>query len=147
MSAVSSQTFELRPAGGIQVKNSKGELIFWFKGKDPEGMQSFALCLLRPELADTPEKAEMIRATFAVIAEGARRARMPIFDAKDLERQMRKFIREMGSPRTAAQRTEDITVRVREMTSGRRLKLTLGVHPADKNGLTVLPPKWFESPV
>ena len=137
MSAASSpQAFELRPAGGIQVKNSKGELIFWFKGKDPGGgMQSFALCLLRPKLADTPEKEDKVRQVFGAMCEWARHEGLPIFDARDLERQLRKFMAETATPSVGASaRTEDITVQVREMTTGRRLKLTLGVRAAERGG-------------
>jgi hypothetical protein len=137
--------FDLKPAGGLQLRNSKGELIFWLKGKDPEEQPSFVIAYVAPEKADSPEKAEIVRQTFAVIARWARRAGMPIFDAKDVDRQIRKFLRETGPPTTTAQRlsrSEDITVKVRELTSGRRIKLTLSVHPSE-NGLVFLPPDFL----
>jgi hypothetical protein len=143
MSTTQSDALELRPNGGLQVKNSRGELVFWFKGKDPEGMRGFALCYLAPEKADTTEKRDVVRQTFGVMCEWARKEGMPIFDAADLECQMHTFLREVGAP-TGAERTEDITLRVLEMTTGRRVKLTLSVKSAGKNEWNVSPPKWFD---
>lgn len=141
MSAVLPQEFELRPVGGVQVRNSRRELVYWFKGKDPESQPSFGICFCAPERADTPEKGRAVRKVFAVMIDWARRVGLPVFDAADLEKQIAIFLRELGAQSAAARREEEITVRVLELTTRRRVKLTLGVKPADaKNEWTVLPP-------
>ena len=139
MSATTSE-FELRPHGGIQLRNKKGELIFWLKAKDPEDHPSFAICYFAPEKADTHKKGEIVTQTFAAMREWARRASMIIFDARDLDTQIRKFMKETWVQSTAgANRTEDITVKCRDMATGRIARLTLGVTRPAKGDLTVHP--------
>jgi len=59
-----------------------------------------------------------------------------------LDRQIRKFMKETGVQSAAgANRTEDITVKCRDMVTGRMARLTLGVTRPAKDALTVHQPK------
>jgi len=121
------RTFELKPVGGVLVKNRQGKVVLWFKGKDPElgEGQSFALCIFKPELADNGKMEGDIRRVFKLMVEWARNQRLPIFDSQDLDRQMKRFLGEIGPvPLKKQRREEEITLHVREFTTQRRLPLT-----------------------
>jgi hypothetical protein len=133
MSATTSE-FELKPVGGVLVRNRQGKVVLWFKGKDiePGEGQSFGLCMFHPELADDLKMKMDVGRVFRLMVVWGRKTGFPIFDSDDLDRQVKKFLDALGPAAVKAQRREeDITVRVREFTTGRRLNLTLAMKPPD----------------
>jgi hypothetical protein len=132
MSATASE-FELRPVGGVRVRNRQGRTVFWFKGKDPsDGSMSFALCTFRPELADNPKMERNVRRVFRVMLAMARKGHFPIFDAQDLDCEMREFLGDVGATALKGQRREEeITLHVKELSTGRRLPLTIAMKPPE----------------
>jgi hypothetical protein len=131
MSATASE-FDLRPVGGVWVKNSRGQTVFWFKGKDPDEGPSFALCTFKPELADDPKMEKDVRHVFRVMLLMARKGHFPIFDAEDLDVEMKKFLEGFDPADLRKQkREEEVTLQVKELSSGRRLPLTIAMKPPE----------------
>lgn len=124
------RSLELKPVGGVLLKNQKGQIVFWLKGKDADNSPPFALCAFYPERADTPTMAEGLKQLFEVTLEMARTINLTIFDSTDVDRQIKRFIREAGGPAALTKRTEEITVLVRDLATKKRMKLTLSVKPA-----------------
>jgi hypothetical protein len=133
MSATTSE-FELKPVGGVLVRNRQGKVVLWFKGKDvePGEGQSFGLCVFHPELADDPRMKRDIGHVFRLMVAWGRNTGFPIFDSEDLDRQIKKFLNALGPAAVRAQRREEeITVRVKELCTGRRLPLTISMKPPE----------------
>jgi hypothetical protein len=127
-----SECVELKPVGGVIVRNKKGEIVGWFKGKDPEGGQSFALCLFRPELADTPAMRVGLERAFQAIREAAAKNGLPLFDMADFEEQLRRTFEELGvgaKEYVKSRRTEDLTFKLTDLATGRKVDVVFGLHP------------------
>lgn len=123
---------ELKPVGGVAVRNKKGQIVGWFKGKDPEGGQSFALCLFRPELADTPAMRVGLEQTFGAIREAAARSGLPLFDMADFESEVRRTFDELGvgaKEYVKSLRTEDLTFKLRDLATGKKVDVVFGLRP------------------
>ena len=103
------------------MKNRKGETVLWLKGKDSDG-PSFALVLYRPELADDAKMRRDLETVFTKIKEAARRLGLPLFDAGELEAQLKVFLGD--DPQAAVGR--EFPVRLTDLVSGRRGWLTVG---------------------
>jgi hypothetical protein len=113
--------------GGIQVRNKKGEVVMWFKGKDPKGTSSFALCMYRPELAD-PETHEKLEQAFELAKSIARGMNLPLFDIREIARELNRMEKELGQPNAiGSEKGEDVTLSLTEVNTGRRCRLTIGV--------------------
>jgi hypothetical protein len=123
---------ELKPVGGVVVRNKKGQIVGWFKGKDPEGGQSFALCLFRPDLADTPAMRLGLEQTFQAIKETAAQNELPLFDMSDFEDQLRRTFEELGvgaKEYVKSGRVEDMTFKLTDLATGKKVDVTFGVRP------------------
>lgn len=59
---------DLKMVGGVTVKNRKGQVVLWFKGKDSEG-SSFGLVRYRPDLADDAKMRRDLAIVFIKIKE------------------------------------------------------------------------------
>lgn len=130
---MSEEGLELKPVGGVVVRNKKGEIVGWFKGKDPEGGRSFALCLFRPELADTPAMRTGLEQTFQAIKEAAAQNGLPLFDMSGFEEQLRKTFDELGvgaKEFVKSRRTEDLTFKLTDLATGKKVDVVFGLHPA-----------------
>ena len=126
---------ELKPVGGVVVQNKKGQVVGWFKGKDPEGGRSFALCLFRPELADSPAMRVGLEQTFQAIREVAARNGLPLFDMEDFEAQLKRTFDELGvgaKEYVKSQRVEDMTFNLTDLATGKKVAVTFGVRPVKK---------------
>lgn len=127
-----SECLELKPVGGVVVRNKKGQIVGWFKGKDPEGGQSFALCLFRPDLADTPAMRLGLEQTFQAIKETAAQNELPLFDMSDFEDQLRRTFEELGvgaKEYVKSGRVEDMTFKLTDLATGKKVDVTFGVRP------------------
>lgn len=114
------------------IRNKRGEVVFWFKGKDQDGGVSFGLCVFRPELADDLRIEKNLRHAFRQMLAWARSQRFPIFDAEDLDVEVKKFLKEFDAAELRKQRREEeVTLRVREFCTGRRLPLTVAMKPPE----------------
>jgi hypothetical protein len=114
------------------LRNRKNEIVGWVKGKDPDGGQSFALCFFRPELADSLEMRAGLEDALRMLKEFAARAGFPLFDMADFESEMRRTFDELGvSPEeyVRSHRTEDMTFRLRDLATGRRVEVVFGLRP------------------
>ena len=122
----------LKPVGGVVVRNKKKQIVGWFKGKDPEGGRSFALCLFRPELADTPAMRVGLEQTLQAIKEAAARNGLPLFDMADFESEMRRTFEELGvgaKEYVNSRRTEDLTFKLTDLATGKKVDVVFGLHP------------------
>ena len=75
-----------------------------------------------------------VRRVYRVMLAMARKGSFPIFDAEDLDAEMKKFLQQFDPAdlRLRKQkREEDITLRVKELSTGRRLPLTIAMKPPD----------------
>jgi hypothetical protein len=127
-----SECLELKPVGGVVVRNKKGQIVGWFKGKDPEGGASFALCLFRPELSDTPAMRVGLEETFRAIKEAAAKNGLPLFDMEDFERQLKKTFDELGvgaKEYVKSRRSEDLTFKLTDLATGKRVDVVFGLRP------------------
>lgn len=131
-----SDGLELKPVGGVVVRNKKKQIVGWFKGKDnPEEGRSFALCLFRPELADSPAMRAGLEQTFQAIREAAARNGLPLFDMVDFEEQLRRTFDELGvgaKQYVKSQRTEDLTFALTDLATGKKVDVTFGVRPVKR---------------
>jgi hypothetical protein len=121
-----------KPVGGMVLRNRKNEVVGWVKGKDPDGGQSFALCLFRPELADSQEMRTGLEDALRMLKEFAARAGFPLFDMADFESEMRRTFDELGvNPEEYVRyrRTEDMTFRLMDLATGRRVEVVFGMRP------------------
>ena len=126
---------ELKPVGGVVVRNKKGQVVGWFKGKDPEGGRSFALCLFRPELADSPAMRVGLEQTFQAIREVAARNGLPLFDMEDFEAQLKRTFDELGvgaKEYVKSRRTEDLTFKLTDLATGKKCDVVFGLRPVKK---------------
>lgn len=126
--ADSGLSFE--PVGGVQVRNKRGQVVLWFKGKNPEAASSYALCLYRPELADPDMKASLPVA-FEAAKAIASRLGLPLYNIDEVDREVAKMLREFG-PNHRVTHSEDITIPVTDLVSGKPHKLTIALHPPEK---------------
>jgi hypothetical protein len=124
---------ELKPVGGVFVRNRNKQVVFWLKGKDPVGQRSFALCLFRPELADDDKMRGELELAFGEVKRVAARLGLPLFDMRDFEAEMARTFTELGvgaEEYVRSRRVEDLTFNVTDLVSGRKVKLTMGMRPA-----------------
>jgi hypothetical protein len=115
------------------LRNRKKQIVGWFKGKDPEGGASFALCLFRPELADSPVMRAALEETFRLLKEVAAREGFPMFDMSDFESELRRTFGELGvgaEEYVKSQRTEDLTFKLTDLATGKKVDVVFGLHPA-----------------
>ena len=121
---------ELKPVGGVLLKNKRGQVVFWFKAKDELG-RSFGLCLFRPELADTPAMRVGLEQAFRAFKEMAASVSLPIFDMEDFEAELRKAFGELGvgaEEYVRFRRVEDMTFTLTDLVSEKRVEVVFGLH-------------------
>ena len=109
------------------VRNRAGRVVIWLKGKDSGDAPSFALCLFKPELADSPEMRRQLEAAFKEIKAMARELGLPLFDAAELEAQMRLYL----GKNPQAPVGQEFPVFLTDLATGRRGRLTMKVHPPE----------------
>lgn len=129
---VSEEGLSLKPVGGVLLKNKRGQVVFWFKVKDEPG-RSFGLCLFRPELADSPAMRSGLEQAFEAFKEMAASAGLPIFDMEVFEAELKKTFGELGvgaKEYVRSRRTEDLTFRLPDLVSGKKVGVVFGLHPA-----------------
>ncbi len=122
----------MRPAGGVQVKNGRGEVVMWFKAKDSDAGRSFGLALFRPELADSDAMRENLGTAFHELLRWAGLAGYPVYDMRDFEREVRRTFEELGvdvREYVRSRRTEDLTFRLTDLVSGERREVVFGLRP------------------
>ena len=123
----------LKPVGGVFVRNRNKQVVFWLKGKDPEGKRSFALCLFRPELADDGKMRGELELAFGELKRGADRLGLPLFDMRDFEAEMARTFTELGvgaEEYVKSRRTEDLTFKLTDLATGKKVDVVFGLHPA-----------------
>jgi hypothetical protein len=128
--AQACDSLHFEPIGGVQVRNKRGQVILWFKGKDPESGSSYGLCMYRPKLAD-PEMRKMLPTAFETCKAIARMIGLPLYNIDEVDREVAKMLKELG-PNHKLARSEDVTVPVTDLVSGRPHKLTIALHPPEK---------------
>lgn len=124
---------ELKPVGGVFVRNRNKQVVFWLKGKDPEGQRSFALCLFRPELADNGKMRGELELAFGEVKRVAERLGLPLFDMRDFEGEMARTFTELGvgaEEYVKSRRTEDLTFKLTDLATGKKVDVVFGLHPA-----------------
>jgi len=129
---VSEEGLSLKPVGGVFVRNRNKQVVFWLKGKDPEGQRSFALCLFRPELADDGKMRSGLELAFGELKRVAERLGLPLFDMTDFESELRKTFTELGvgaEEYVKSRRTEDLTFKLRDLATGKKVDVVFGLHP------------------
>lgn len=129
---VSAEDLQLKPAGGVQVKNARGEVVMWFKAKDPEGSRSFGLALFRPELADGEEMRKSLESAFRELLGWARLVGFPVYDMREFEGEVRRTFSELGADvqeYVRSRRVEDLTFRLTDLVSGRKVDVVFGLRP------------------
>jgi hypothetical protein len=127
-----SEKLSFKPVGGVLLRNRKREVVFWFKGKDEVG-GSYGLCLFRPELADSAGMRLALKQAFRVIRAGAAKVGLPIFDMADFEAEAVRAFGELGvgvREYVRSSRVEDMTFKVTDLVSGRKVDVTFGIRPA-----------------
>jgi hypothetical protein len=129
MSAVSSNSIELKPAGGVHVKNARGETVFWFKAKQKPGERTFAICLFRPQLCDSARERRRVKAAFHSLLKWARLVRVDVYDMEEFEREAREMWGELGAEGKPRARAENVTFVLPELTSGERRQVTFTLRP------------------
>jgi len=118
---------ELAICGGVQVRNKRGEVVLWAKGKGGEGVLPFALCLYKPELAE-PEMREKLAQAFEKVKIIALSMHLPLFDMKDIARELNRMKEELGqSDAIGAMKGEDVTLNLTEVNTGTKHRLTIGI--------------------
>lgn len=128
-----SEKLDLRPVGGVHLRNRKGETLLWFKGKDPEGQRAFGLCSFHPDRAESAERRRELEDAFREIVRMARVLGMPLFDMTEFEVQLKQTFDELGVGAVEyvkSRRTEDMTFRLTDLTCGKKSEVTFGVRPA-----------------
>jgi len=100
----------LRPLGGLQVQNRRGQIVFWYRDKG-----SFALLLVRPELGD-PEQRPGLEHMLEYVRELGRSDGIPVYDTREIDREVAKMLKELGGncPR---KRREHVTIEVTDIVT------------------------------
>ncbi len=132
--AQASDSLHFEPIGGVQVRNKRGQIVLWFKGKDPEDGSSYGLFMYRPELAD-PEMREALPTAFEACKAIARMMGLPLYNIDEVDREVAKMLKELGPDHKPA-RSEDVTIPVKDLVSGKPHKLTIALHPLEKASST-----------
>jgi hypothetical protein len=128
-----AERLDLRPVGGVHLRNKKGATLLWFKGKDPEGHRPFGLCSFHPDRADSDEQRRALEGAFHEIVRMARMLGMPLFDMSEFEEQLKQTFDELGVAvveYVKSERVEDLTFRLTNLTTGAKDEVVFGVHPA-----------------
>lgn len=123
---------ELKPVGGVFVRNRNKQVVFWLKGKDPEGKRSFAVCLFRPELADDDRMRGELELAFGELKRVALGLGLLLFDMRDFEAEMARTFTELGvgaEEYVKSRRTEDLTFKLTDLATGKKVDVTFGLHP------------------
>jgi hypothetical protein len=119
---------EAEYAGGFRVVNRKGQIILWWKVKFRKGEEPFALCVYRPELADSEEER---RKVVDIFEDKRRRWRFSLYDMLDVTAEITTYLAETGPKmeglRQKASRPESVTVYVTDLSTGQKEGLTLDV--------------------
>jgi hypothetical protein len=113
--------------GGVLICNKKGQIVLWFKGKDPDDAPSFALCLYWSDLVDDMRMRRQLGAAFSEIKEVAKELGLPLFNAAELEAQMQLLL---GKDSRSAI-GQEFQVFLTDLVTGRRGRLTIKVHPPE----------------
>lgn len=122
-----AEALDLKPVGGVLLRNRRKQVVFWFKGKDNQaggGGRNFALCLYRPGLADSPEMRREMEVMFGKVKRLAEILEMQLFDMEDFETELKRTFGELGVE------SQDVTFVLRDIVSGRKVPVTFGITPA-----------------
>jgi hypothetical protein len=115
------------------LRNRRGQVVLWLKGRDPEVGRSFGLCLYRPELADSPAMRHELEVVFGKIKQLAAVLEMQLFDMQDFEAEVTRTFRELGvdiKEYVCSRRVEDLTFKLTDLVSGKKVDVVFGIHPA-----------------
>jgi hypothetical protein len=128
-----AEALDLKPVGGVLLRNRRKQVVFWFKGKGNQtGGRNFALCVYRPELADSPEMRREMEVVFGKVQRLAEISRMQLFDMDDFESELRQTFNELGvgaREYVRSRRTEDVTFKLTDLVSGRKVDVVFGITP------------------
>jgi hypothetical protein len=130
--ALKREALDLRPVGGVHLKDKQGRTLLWFKGKDPEGQRSFGLCSFHPERAESVEQRQELEVVFREIVTMAKMLGMPLFDMTEFEAELRQTFDELGvgaAEYVKSRRVEDMTFRLTNLATGEKQEVVFGVHP------------------
>jgi hypothetical protein len=135
-----NEDFELRPHGGLTVRNRAGDVVFWFKLKEAEFGPYYALAIFRLERADSEEKRRVVDRTFAVMRSWAAAHGVSIYNAEDLNDQVGRYMALRAELPPTDSHPLAVTVSVEDLVTGRRLPLRVEIQPVP-GGFTVMPPR------
>jgi hypothetical protein len=128
-----AEALDLRPVGGVHLRDKRGQTLLWFKGKDPEGQRSFGLCSFHPERAENEKQRGELEDVFREIVSMARVLGMPLFDMTEFEAELKQMFTDLGvgaAEYVKSKRVEDMTFRLTNLVTGRKEEVVFGVHPA-----------------
>jgi len=103
----------VRPIGGLQVENRRGQTVFWYRDKG-----SFALLLVRPELGD-PEQRPGLEHMLGFVRELGRSYGIPVYDTREIDREVAKMLKELGG-NYSRKRREYVIIEATDIVTGQR---------------------------